>query len=441
MVARNFSEGSNTTFPVPGSFHASNTKSVAFSRDKKTALASRSNKITDQADVIAAGSLALDLACDYTPESHSLGDQAPQRATSNPAVITQSLGGVAQNIATAMHYLGTSVRLCSVVGDDAAGFAALEMLRQRGMQLAGIQQVKSGARTSQYVAINDAQKGLVVGMADMKILELEPAGFDKVWKPQLDHVKPKWLVVDSNWNPITLRSWLSAAKALGGKVAFEPVSSAKCKRLFRSLERPEGFAAVPDNFVSLATPNTMELASMYSAAADAGHFEREDWWWVIDAMGMSSAGSRDKLVSMTNTSLVDEGVPQQSVKLLPFVPTILTKLGSQGVLMTQMLAKDDTRLRSRESAPYILSHSTHEFGIIGGVYMRLFPPAEAVAGDDIVSVNGAGDTFLGVILAGLAKEKPKEWHDLIDAAQRGSVMTLKSKESVSPDIATLSSLL
>ena len=409
--------------------------------DKKTALPTPNTQITDQADVIAAGSLALDLACDYTPESHLPGDQDPQPATSNPAVITQSLGGVAQNVATAIHYLGTSVRLCSVVGNDAAGFAALEILSQKGMQLAGIQQVKFGARTSQYVAINDAQKDLVLGMADMKILELDPIDFEKVWKPQLESVKPKWLVVDSNWNPITLRNWISAGKALGAKVAFEPVSTAKCKRLFRPLERPKGFAAVPDNLVSLTTPNAMELASMHSAAADAGLFEREDWWRVIDAMGMSSAGSRDKLVSMTNASLVDEGVPQQSIKLLPFIPTVLTKLGSQGVLMTQLLAEDDARLRSRESAPYVLSHSTVEDGIIGGVYMRLFPPAEVVAEDDVVSVNGVGDTFLGVVVAGLARDEPKEWPHLIDAAQRGSVMTLKSKSSVASDIALLSPLL
>ena len=180
---------------------------------------------------------------------------------------------------------------------------------------------------------------------------------------------------------------------------------------------------------------------MHSAAAGIGLFEREDWWRIIDAMGMSSAGSRDKLVSMTNSSLVDQGVPQQSIQLLPFIPTILTKIGSRGVLMTQLLAKDDVRLTARNSTPYILSHSTDENGLVGGVYMRFFPPAEVVAEKDIVSVNGVGDTFLGIILAGLAKERPKEWPELIDAAQRGSVMTLKSKESVSPELASLRPLI
>ena len=79
--------------------------------------------------------------------------------------------------------------------------------------------------------------------------------------------------------------------------------------------------------------------------------------------------------------------------------------------------------------------------LISSIDMRLFPPAEVVAEDDVVSVNGVGDTFLGIILAGLAKEESRDWPHLIDMAQRGSVMTLKSNESVSPDISGLSSLL
>ena len=106
---------------------------------------------------------------------------------------------------------------------------------------------------------------------------------------------------------------------------------------------------------------------MHSAASKADLFEREDWWQIIDAIGLSSSGSRDKLVSMTNATLVDEGVPQQSIQLLPYIPTLLTKLGSQGVLMTQLLAKDDVRLKSRDSAPYVLGRSTDGNDIVGGV--------------------------------------------------------------------------
>ena len=390
-----------------------------------------------RAGVLVAGSLAIDTCCDYTPHSSSIR-AAPQASTSNPASISHSLGGVGQNIATAIHYLHTSVQLSTAIGTDAAGMTALEMIGQRGLLETGIRKVDG--RTAQYVAVNDAKKNLVLAMADMNILEKGSLDFGAMWKPQLDTVRPKWLVVDANWDPDTLWKWLSTGKAAGAKVAFEPVSVAKSRRLLAKTSIRQ-LAPLPDNLIALATPNVMELASMHSAAQESELFDQADWWRIIDSMGMSSSGSRDKLVSMTTAALVDHGVPQQAIQLLPFLPTILTKLGDQGVLMTQLLRPQDPRLTAAASAPYILSRSMDDSTMIGGVYMRLFPPAETIPDEQVVSVNGVGDTFLGVIVAGLAKDEPKDLTHLVEIAQKASVMTLKSKESVNPQIATLRSAL
>lgn len=391
-------------------------------------------------DVIVAGSLAFDLSCDYAPLDAALANNIPHLHTSNPSVITQGLGGVGQNVATAIHLLGTSVRLCSAVATDLAGSAAIEALAERGMDTSGIIKQGSGARTAQYVAINGSKKDLVVAMADMKIMEDQETNFEAFWKSDFEVSRAKWLVVDANWDPATLKRWVSAGKASGAKVAFEPVSTAKSKRLFLT-KTPGRIGVVPDHNVDLVTPNAFELSAMYNAAEEAELFDRQDWWRVIDSLGMSSMGSRDKLVAITNTALVDRGFPQQSIKLLAFIPCILTKLAEQGVLMTQLLRPGDPRLTSPESAPYVLSrsHSASEF--IGGVYMRLFPPAEKLSDGQIVSVNGVGDTFLGVVVAGLAKEEPKSVMSLIDIAQKGSVMTLKSKDAISPEIYSLKSSL
>ena len=67
--------------------------------------------------------------------------------------------------------------------------------------------------------------------------------------------------------------------------------------------------------------------------------------------------------------------------------------------------------------------------------MRLFPPVEHV--EDIVSVNGVGDTFLGVMVSGLAQGGRVD--KLVDVAQRGAVYTLKCAESVSKDVSKLES--
>ena len=388
-------------------------------------------------DVVVAGALAVDVACDFRPPRDLISSDQPQLHTSNPASIQQSLGGVGHNVATALHYLNSDVRLCSSVGGDIAGSTAIDMLAKRGLQISGIQKLSIASHTAQYVAVNDANKGLVLAMADMAILEDNLVDFDAHWQPHIDTGKPKWLVVDANWDSSTLRKWLQAAKAFKVKVAFEPVSVAKSRRIFP--KDGTSLSTVPEHTISLATPNALELTSIHDAASAAGAFDQEDWWRVIDSIGLSSSGSQDKLVALTNRHLVDQGLPQQSIRLLPFIPCILTTLGDKGVLLTQLLRPNDKRLTLPDSAPYILSRSTNEDEVVGGVYMRLFSPLEIIPADEIVSVNGVGDTFLGIMLAGLIKERPKDIADLVNVAQRGSIMTLRSTKSINPDISRLAS--
>ncbi|KAI4216965.1 MAG: hypothetical protein LQ351_000914 [Letrouitia transgressa] len=394
-----------------------------------------------EADVVVAGSTAIDLSCDMITPKGANSMIAPIAKTSNPARITQGLGGVAQNVATAIHYLGASVHLCSLVGGDSAGSTILDLISTRGLSKSNILR-RPSLRTGQYVGVYDAHKDLVLGMADMSILEQGDGELDSSWKLLLDSGMPKWVVVDSCWDPQTLRSWIVAAKAAGAKVALEPVSIVKARRFFEAASKRRGFpGVVPENVISIAVPNLLELDSMHAAARQAGFFERDDWWQLIDLMGLSSSGSREKLVSMTSTALVDDGVPQQSIQLLPFIPAILTKLGERGVLMAQLLAPGDARLKSPAHAQYILSRSINLSKTIGGVYLRLFPPVERLTEDAIVSVNGAGDTFLGIVVAGLAKNGSRPLDELIDIAQQGSVMTLRSQDTVHPDIADLRRLL
>lgn len=395
----------------------------------------------NKADVLVAGSLAIDLSCDYAPFAGEK-TKTPVEHTSNPAVISQSLGGVGHNVAIASSYLGSSVLFCSVVGEDLSGRAALSTIHAEGLTTQGIRvlPVSDGARTAQYIAVNDATKDLVLAMADMGIMELpeKVLDFDGFWEPMLARTKPQWVVVDANWNPDVLAKWVTVAKKHGARVAFEPVSRAKSRRLFGSTNNAviTSSSSVPNNGISLATPNQHELAAMYMVARENGLLESDGWWRIIDAMGMSASGSRDRLVAMTSTSLVDQGIPQQSIQLLPFIPCMITKLGSQGVLVTQLLRPGDSRLTAPESAPYILSRAPPTDEVIGGVYLRLFPPAAVLKDDDIVSVNGAGDTLLGAVISGLAKGNEKV-EDVIPIAQEASLRTLKSAGGVSSDIINL----
>ncbi|KAK1811326.1 hypothetical protein LTR12_014314 [Friedmanniomyces endolithicus] len=397
--------------------------------------------------VFIAGSLNVDLSCDFTPQCSS-SSHSPELHTSNPAVIMQSLGGVAHNIARAAHLMGANVRLCSAVGDDLSGKAALEALTASGMSAAGIKVMpaESGSRTSQYVAINDKNKGLVLAMADVSILEDTKEGsaistsLDHFWLPQLRQARPTHLVLDANWPPQHLSRWLRAGASTASHITFEPVSNAKSASLFHP-PKTHPLAVFPTPSLHLATPNASELAAMHRAARETSLFDRQDWWAVIDALGIPDTGARVQLSLATNSALVDQGVPQQSLQLLPFIPAICCKLGAQGVLLTQLLPAEDERLTSAAYAPFILSrcgNRTEGTLGVGGVYMRLFPAVEEVGGGEVVSVNGVGDTLAGTLVAGLALGgKGARVEEFVDVAQRAAVLTLKSTESVSPGLGTL----
>jgi pseudouridine-5'-phosphate glycosidase/pseudouridine kinase len=325
-----------------------------------------------------------------------------------------------------------------------AGNAILAALEKEGLKTTGITVEKPSGndpkinnidnRTAQYVAVNDTKKDLVVAMADMSIFDREGA------VPNLSkHISPslKWMVVDANWHHTTLGSIISQAKSSNVKVAFEPVSVAKSAALFQpqSSKSSLKIKPFPNHTIDLATPNQHELAAMHASAKENGYFESEEWWHVIDALGIPSSGARDKFVSLTSKKMTDEGIPLQTIQLLPFIPTILTKLGGDGVLLTQLLEPNDPRLTHPDSAPYILSRNFNGSDKVAGVYMRLFPALEVV--EDVVSVNGVGDTFLGVLVAGLAKGLKLD-ERLVDIAQRGAIMTLRSREAVSPELGLLS---
>ncbi|MCJ1252168.1 hypothetical protein MMC30_009407 [Trapelia coarctata] len=422
-------------------------------------------KMLQQADVLVAGSLAIDISSHCNPDDEEPGDASGQflrPGTSNTAVMSQTLGGVGQNIATALHSVGTPVKFCSVVAGDLSGRAALSMLAARGLRVDGIETLKSGLPTALYIAFNDKQNELFMAMADMRIVESRQPYLDDLWKAHLEQTKPKWLILDANWHRSALRRWRAAAKAVGAKIAFEPVSTAKSCRIFDQTHRHTDMVQLAD----LATPNEMELGAMWGF--QGCHLRRYYGAW--SAIHLESLGKKLKTVA---TDEKFSRLLHMSLELLLCFPCILTKLGSSGVLLTELLREDDPRMSAPWAQQYIFAAegSLQGRNIYGdlqscddsrqdlqpeegstqgkyeflkdyvAIYIRIFPPAELVPAKEIVSVNGVGDTFLGILMAGLAKEKPKALDDLVMVAQKGSCMTLRSKESVNPQISSLRSLL
>ena len=86
-------------------------------------------------------------------------------------------------------------------------------------------------RTAQYVAVNDANKNLVLAMADMGIFTAH--SFPTYWSSAVAASQPKWLVVDGNWAERDIRAWTQAGRRSGARVAFEPVSVEKFQLLWQ----------------------------------------------------------------------------------------------------------------------------------------------------------------------------------------------------------------
>jgi pseudouridine-5'-phosphate glycosidase/pseudouridine kinase len=392
-------------------------------------------------DILVAGALAVDCSCDFSPGAASR-NKSPLLHTSNPAIIRHSLGGVGHNVAKAAHYLGKNVRLCSIVADDLAGMMARQGLQKDGMDVDDIivSDSSSESSTAQYVAVNDVGKDLVLAMADMAILESTDTKTLQKWSTTIQRTKPSWVMADANWHPSLLRFWLEEGKKSGASTAYEPVSTAKSSRVFSSTPAAgfPDFAPLPvfpGHLVDLASPNFMELQSMSEAARSCGHFERQEWWETIDALGIPSSGITHRLEALTSNELVVQGIPQQTIQMLPYMPTILTKMGSKGVLLTKLLRKNDAQLSDPKASRYIASRSPDApNSSVGGLYIRWFPPPAVLESTEIVSVNGAGDTFLGAILSALTRPDCPAVEDVVDFAQAQAARSLKSRETVSPDL-------
>jgi len=348
--------------------------------------------------------------------------------------VNQTLGGVGHNIAKAAHLLGSTVQLHSAVGDDLSGRAALGQLQDEGRATTAVHVLPKPARTAQYVAVNNANKDLAVAMADMKILETVPSGKLNEMLNTAKSSLPKVVVADANWDSDSLHRWLSLGKQSDETTTiFEPVSTAKALRIFPTS------SDVTWPLVDIITPNELELQALHDRAYTLGLFDKPAWFATIDALGIPPSGLRVPLSVTTTPALVDAGIPQQAIKLLPFFTTILTKIGPKGVLLTQLLKADDPVLTSGDEAQYVLSRCNNGDVNVGGLYVRLFPTEKILGPDEVVSVNGIGDTFVGALATGLAKGMRVQ--DCVNFAQEAASLSLRSSESVSPQLTSLKGLL
>jgi len=172
------------------------------------------------------------------------------------------------------------------------------------------------------------------------------------------------------------------------------------------------------------------------------------WWSAIDSLNLGTSFRMDleqlsrRPVSDHDPSkgnmafLVAQGIVQKAVNLLPFFQHLIVKCGDQGIIVVMRISPKDAltsvwaHKRSNSLERYIVAHGNSK----EITFIQHFPslPIETIS-----NVTGAGDSFVGALLACLAHDSsamydPRSLQNVVAIAQRAAILTLQSHSAVSP---------
>lgn len=170
---------------------------------------------------------------------------------SNPGTLRMSPGGVCRNICENLAFLGTDVRLVTVLGDDMHGRAVLSACIDAGIDMSGAR-VVHGERSSCYISIVDETGDMLLAMSDMRIIKRLD---ERLVEDSQELLCGADLVVcDGNLSPATVRRLIEVCDR---PLYLDPVSTAWAKQI---REHIGAFHTVK--------PNCMELAALTGMPTD-----------------------------------------------------------------------------------------------------------------------------------------------------------------------------
>jgi pseudouridine kinase len=183
------------------------------------------------ADVVVIGGANVDIK--------AIAGAGYQLGTSNPGTVRTTSGGVGRNIAHNLARLGVDVALISAIGLDAHGD---KLLRDTGMVDVDVSMVlRENVATGTYVAMLDDAGELVSAVSDMRVLEALTPEFIRSHAAVIKGAK--LVVADCNLLRETL---IAVAEIAGGKLAIEPVSVQKSRKMLSVLEAHQVYVATPN---------------------------------------------------------------------------------------------------------------------------------------------------------------------------------------------------
>ncbi|KAL2912230.1 hypothetical protein HK105_208298 [Polyrhizophydium stewartii] len=373
---------------------------VALSRlSSRTGGASSARRIHDGFNAgrpLIVGGTVLDITAkfdDSTPKSAIL-------RTSSPGTVFQSLGGVGRNVAEACQRAGGRPVFVSAVGDDRIGQLVLSSLQKAGLSTECVD-VVPGAGTATYNAVLHGDGELLAAVADMRVHDriLERSSI----ADHIQQARPPVVCVDGNLAPSAIAGIARICAASGTPLCFEPTSVIKSRRVFELTDSE--LAAI-----QIITPNADELVAMSEA---------------LDRRGVP--GGIEAPSAMYST------VQKHAWNLLRAFPLVILKLGRDGVFVARRTPIDSL---AALASPDAVRHRGYVW-----TFDHLEPTKRL---ENAVSVTGAGDSLVGVLIAGLSPLFARASNldgitnasiaRIVRSGMRAAELSLGSQDAISSDI-------
>jgi pseudouridine kinase len=267
---------------------------------KKGVIRGRAYVTAEDNSVLCIGGANLD--------NKATSKQRIRPASSNPATVKESCGGVARNIAENLSRLACSVSLLTVVGDDQAGQWVLKESARKGVDTR-LSYVLQNEKTGTYTALLDETGEMFVAFADMDIYDkFTPHLIQEKWP----HIAASKLVIaDTNLPAESLDELVKRCRDSMLPLFIDPVSSEKTKKLPRSLS---GVTAIFPNL-----EEAIELAGASpSNASDYANL----------AQAIHERGAQNVFITLGEQGVLYAG--EEGSILIPPIPTDIVEVTGAG---------------------------------------------------------------------------------------------------------------